>query len=93
MSKRVERVPEQVEIIDLTRDGRGVARADGKTLFVAGALPGETVTAVRMKRRRSHDEGQVIAAFLQGMTFKCLIRHQQKNAELFVTTTHYTRLR
>lgn len=59
MRRRVERVPEQVEIVDLTHDGRGVARTDGKTLFVSDALPGETVMAVRMKRRRSHDEARL----------------------------------
>lgn len=60
MKKRVERTPERVEIIDLTHDGRGVARTDGKTLFVAGALPGETVDAIRMKKRRSHDEARLV---------------------------------
>jgi 23S rRNA (uracil1939-C5)-methyltransferase len=60
VTKRAERIPEQVQIVDLTRDGRGVARTEGKILFVAGALPSETVTAVRMKRRRAHDEGQVV---------------------------------
>ena len=58
--KRAERVPEEVQIVDLTHDGRGVARTGGKVRFVAGALPSETVTAVRMKRRRAHDECQVV---------------------------------
>lgn len=51
-------VPEVVTITDLTHDGRGVAKTDGKTVFVDGALPGETVRMVRMKRRRSLDEAR-----------------------------------
>lgn len=61
MSRRAKRVPETVEIVGLTHDGRGVARTDGKTLFVDGALPGETVEAVRLRRRKTHDEGRVLS--------------------------------
>jgi len=60
MSKRIDPAPETLRIIDLTHDGRGVARSEGKTLFVDGGLPGETVEAVRFKRRRTHDEARVI---------------------------------
>ena len=52
--------PEEVTIIDLSHDGRGVARSDGKTLFVDGGLTGETVEILRLRRRRHHDEGRVI---------------------------------
>lgn len=61
MSRRTERVPERVEIVDLTHDGRGVAKTQGKTFFVDGALPGETVDAVRVRRKRNYDEGRVIS--------------------------------
>mgnify|MGYP001603647609 CR=1 FL=1 len=60
MSRRPKRPPETVDIVDLTHDGRGVARTDGKTLFVDGALPGETVEAVRLRKRKTHDEGKVL---------------------------------
>lgn len=60
MSRRARPAPETVDIIDLTHDGRGVARTTGKTLFVDGALPGETVEAVRLRKRRTHDEGKVL---------------------------------
>lgn len=49
----------EVSIVDLSHDGRGVARVDGKALFVAGALPGETVRARIVKRSRHFDEGKV----------------------------------
>ena len=45
----------RLEITDLTHDARGVGRLDGKVVFVAGALPGETVEidALRQKKRYS----------------------------------------
>lgn len=50
-------LPERVLVIEsLAHDGRGVARADGKAVFVAGALPGERVRARPVKRHRRFDE-------------------------------------
>lgn len=40
----------ELAIIATTHDGRGVARADGVVIFVAGALPGDTVRARITKR-------------------------------------------
>ncbi len=48
-------------IESLSHEGRGVARIDGKVVFVDGALPGERVVATRVKRRRSHDEARTEA--------------------------------
>jgi 23S rRNA (uracil1939-C5)-methyltransferase len=58
MKDRQERIPEIVQIVDLTHDGRGVAKTEGKTVFVDGALPGETVSMLRMRRRRNRDEAR-----------------------------------
>ena len=44
------------EILDLTHDGRGVARREGKAVFISGALPGEVVRARQTGRNRSFDE-------------------------------------
>ena len=49
----------EVDIVDLSHDGRGVARHNGKAMFVAGGLPGEKVTVVRNKRRSRHDEAEL----------------------------------
>jgi 23S rRNA (uracil1939-C5)-methyltransferase len=49
----------EVDITDLTHDGRGVARIDGKTVFVSGALPGERARIRLVKRNRHFDEGRV----------------------------------
>jgi 23S rRNA (uracil1939-C5)-methyltransferase len=43
----------------LTHDGEGIIKV-GKTAFVAGALPGETVRFRRTRRHRQHDEAELI---------------------------------
>jgi 23S rRNA (uracil1939-C5)-methyltransferase len=54
-----DRAPEQVTIVDLSHEGRGVARVDGKAIFVDDALPGEVVQIVRVRRMRSYDEARL----------------------------------
>lgn len=51
----------ELKIDDLTHDGRGVAKANKKTIFVNGALPGELVQARIVKRHRQYDEAVVLA--------------------------------
>jgi 23S rRNA (uracil1939-C5)-methyltransferase len=46
------------EIVDLSHDGRGVGRIDGKACFVSGALPGETIEFRYTNRKRNYDEGR-----------------------------------
>ena len=48
------------EIVDLIHDGRGVGRPDGKTCFIEGALPGETVEFRRHNQKRNYDEAHVV---------------------------------
>jgi len=49
---------QEVQIHDLSHDGRGVARsASGKTCFIAGALPNETIEYKLLRSKRSFDEG------------------------------------
>ncbi|MGD9387638.1 MAG: 23S rRNA (uracil(1939)-C(5))-methyltransferase RlmD [Gammaproteobacteria bacterium] len=60
MSRKPDATPFEVDVLDLAHDGRGVARVDGKTVFVADALPGERVVARRVGRRRSHDEAELV---------------------------------
>ncbi|MEH6625852.1 MAG: 23S rRNA (uracil(1939)-C(5))-methyltransferase RlmD [Motiliproteus sp.] len=49
-----------VTIDRLSHDGRGLARHNGKTLFVSGALPGEEVKARYLKQRSKFDEAQCL---------------------------------
>ncbi len=58
---RIDQTPFEVAITDLSHDGRGVARrADGKALFVAGALLGERVMARQTSRSRRFDEAEAV---------------------------------
>ena len=54
--KRISAAPEEAEVVDLSHEGRGVAKIDGKTVFVPDALPGERVVLRRVGRRRNFDE-------------------------------------
>jgi 23S rRNA (uracil1939-C5)-methyltransferase len=50
----------EVQIDGLTHDGRGVGRREGKAVFVAGALAGETVRAEQTGRNRHYDEARTL---------------------------------
>jgi 23S rRNA (uracil1939-C5)-methyltransferase len=50
---------ETAEVVGLTHDGQGIVRS-GKTVFVAGALPGETVSFERIRKHRQHDDGRLL---------------------------------
>ncbi len=45
----------QASIESLDREGRGVARVEGKALFVEGALPGERVACAVLSRKPSYE--------------------------------------
>jgi len=54
--KRISAAPEAADIVDLSHEAQGVARLEGKAVFVADALPGERVMLRRVRRHRSFDE-------------------------------------
>lgn len=60
---RLDRTPFQTDILDLSHDGRGVARREGegsKVTFITGALPGEVVSAEPTARNRHFDEARTL---------------------------------
>jgi len=52
---RVAPAPVVAKIASLDQEGRGIARIDGKAVFVEGALPGEVVTITTQKRKPTFD--------------------------------------
>lgn len=50
-----------VTIEKFSHDGRGIARIDGKTTFIQGALPDETVVFKYLRYKRDFDEGEVVS--------------------------------
>jgi 23S rRNA (uracil1939-C5)-methyltransferase len=84
----------EADIVDLSHDGRGIARIDGKAVFVAGALPMERVRLRVTKRRRRMDEAalvDVLAASPErvvprcahfGMCGGCSLQHLSAGAQL-----------
>ena len=64
----------ELQIDDLSHDGRGVGRREGKTVFASGALPGETVRVQQTARNRQFDEArtfEVIQASPDRVTPRC----------------------
>jgi 23S rRNA (uracil1939-C5)-methyltransferase len=84
---------ETAEVVDLTRDGEGVVRS-GKTAFVAGALPGETVSFERTRKHRQHDEARLLEVLRPapervtprcahfGVCGGCALQHLEPDAQL-----------
>jgi len=52
--------PVAAHITDLTHEGAGVARVEGKTAFISGALPDEDVRFVYTGRKRNYDLGKLL---------------------------------
>jgi len=50
-------IPLQLDIESLDYEGRGVARHEGKVVFVEGALPGERVTVSIYKKTPAYEQG------------------------------------
>ena len=59
-SRKPERLVETASIRDLTLDGRGVADIPGKSVFIDGAITGETVRFQRERKRKNYDEAELL---------------------------------
>lgn len=88
--------PFTLQIDNLTHEGQGVARRDGKAVFVEGALPGEEVRCAYTTRRSRRDEARTLEV-LQASPERveprcahfsvcggCTLQHLQPSAQLAV---------
>ena len=64
--KLLPQEPVTTTIETLSHDGRGIAHINGKTVFVAGGLPGETVQFEYLRQRGSFDEARVVNIIAPG---------------------------
>ncbi len=61
MARRRRQIPPRQALIEsLNHDGSGVARVDGKVVFIHGALPGERVIFETTGRRKACDFGKAV---------------------------------
>ena len=95
MHQLVEKNKEyQVEIIDQGMDGEGIAKIDGFTIFISGAIKGEICKIIIVKVTKSHAFGKLIDV-LESSTDRvnndcmsyprcggCQIRHMSYNVAL-----------
>jgi 23S rRNA (uracil1939-C5)-methyltransferase len=85
---------QQADVVDLAHDGRGVARVDGKAVFIDGALPQERVRFRVLKRRRHLDEAALVDVLIAspdravpacahfGVCGGCSLQHMSAPAQL-----------
>jgi len=88
--------PFTVDIDNLTHEGQGVARRDGKAVFVEGALPGEEVRCVYTNRRSRRDEARTVEILQAaperveprcahfGVCGGCALQHLQPESQLVI---------
>ena len=91
---RVPAPVETAEVVSLAHDGRGVAKIDGKAIFVAGALPGEQITLQRLRKQRSADEARLVEVLRAapervdppcqhyGLCGGCALQHMDSGAQV-----------
>jgi 23S rRNA (uracil1939-C5)-methyltransferase len=85
---------QEADVVDLAHDGRGVARVDGKAVFIEGALPGEHVRFRVFKRRKQMDEAGLVEVLVAspdrvvphcahfGVCGGCSLQHLSAGAQL-----------
>jgi 23S rRNA (uracil1939-C5)-methyltransferase len=91
--KLTSAVVEVATVAALTHAGEGVVR-DGKTVFVPGALPGESIKFRRTRAHRQHDEAELVEVLTPsadrvvprcphfGVCGGCALQHLSSEAQL-----------
>lgn len=49
-----------LEVVDLSHEGQGIARLDGRAVFIDGALPGEVIEAQLLRQRKGIQEARLL---------------------------------
>lgn len=95
MNRRAPAVAETGRVDSLNHEGAGVVRG-GKTAFVSGALPGETVSFIRRRHHRQHDEAELLTVLEPaaervaprcahfGVCGGCALQHLDSAAQLVI---------
>ncbi|PZU29784.1 MAG: 23S rRNA (uracil(1939)-C(5))-methyltransferase RlmD [Stenotrophomonas sp.] len=96
-SPRIDKTPFQTDILDLSHDGRGVARREGeggKVTFISGALPQETVMAEQTGKSRHFDEAKTVEVLKAsphrveprcphfGVCAGCVLQHLEESRQI-----------
>ncbi len=88
--------PLEYEIESLDLDANGIARRDGKVIFVRGALPGERVSAQVVRRKASYEVAQTVAVIRAssqrvappcpnfGVCGGCSMQHLEERSQLAI---------
>src|ERR1035437_6102761 len=63
-------MPVVVESLD--REGRGIARVEGKAIFIDGGLPGETVSYSSYRKKPNYELASVTAIHEGGAASACV---------------------
>jgi 23S rRNA (uracil1939-C5)-methyltransferase len=91
--KVVSAAVETATVAGLTHDGEGIVRGD-KIVFVAGALPGESIRYRRIRSHRQHDEAELVEVLTPaadrvvprcahfGVCGGCALQHLSPEAQL-----------
>jgi 23S rRNA (uracil1939-C5)-methyltransferase len=61
VKSRPDPTPQRAQVVNLSHDGKGVARIDGKATFIPGALPDELVEFQYTRVKKDFDEGKLLA--------------------------------
>lgn len=61
MKKKPRKILENIEITDMSSEGMGIARLDGKVIFAEKAVPGDVVDVEVHKSKKSFSEGVIVA--------------------------------
>ena len=87
---------EPLKVESLDQEGRGVARRDGKAIFIEGALPGEVVTYSVYRKKPSYEQATLVSVLKEsasrvaprcphfGVCGGCSLQHFDARAQVAV---------